>query len=43
MNEKHRKTLVQPQIPVFDHSIEMSTGIIQPESDINILFTHSSL
>jgi hypothetical protein len=36
-------TLAQPQISVFGHSTELSTGITQTEGDINILFIQSSL
>jgi len=35
--------LVQPEISVYGHLTEVSTGFIQKEGDINILFTHSSL
>jgi hypothetical protein len=42
LNEEHKKPLTRPQISVFDQSTEVSTGIIQTEGDINILFTHIS-
>jgi hypothetical protein len=34
-------SFVQAQISVFGHSTEESTGIIQTEGDMNILFTNS--